>query len=176
MDPPAQGSAAELPPAPVSALLITCRLFFSPLPNNFVKRWPLLRGTEPVSGRAGQNRARWRGFGTRQTKRKKKRCTRTIAFFLEGGHTLGLLLVTQLKVLAPGQGLVRLVFAGGALEAEDHLLGGLGLRGSSTRKRAEQYTDRACVNSGVRMGQQATSDTIHHPQASEPQTATSKAV
>lgn len=40
---------------------------------------------------------------------------------------IGLLLVTELKVLAPGQRLVRLVFADGALKAEDHLLGGLGL-------------------------------------------------
>lgn len=72
----------------------------------------------------------------RRNERKKKKTSPSRAhkrlFSLEGGHTLGLLLVTQLKVLAPGQRLVRLVFADGALEAEDHLLGGLGLRGGST--------------------------------------------
>lgn len=78
-------------------------------------------------------KSRKTGAGTAGRKKKKAQTTQRRFFRLEGGHTLGLLLVTQLKVLAPGKRLVRLVFAGGALEAEDHLLGGLGLRGGSNR-------------------------------------------
>lgn len=72
--------------------------------------------------------------GTREGTKKKTSASRAHRrlFRLERGHTLRLLLVTQLKVLAPGQRLVRLVFASGALEAEDHLLGGFGLGGGST--------------------------------------------
>lgn len=77
-------------------------------------------------------RVEQRGRGQREEK-KKAQTTQRRFFRLEGGHTLGLLLVTELKVLAPGQRLVRLVFADGALKAEDHLLGGLGLRGGSNR-------------------------------------------
>jgi len=109
-------------------------------PAGAIRPWRM-RPTLTHGNRGRSDGARAGTNKTNTRRRKKKRWRRAgrarTANVLKGGDTLGLLLVTQLKVLAPGQGLVRLVLAEGALETKYDLLRGLGLWECSTTNKRE---------------------------------------